>query len=195
MLTRGNSITRVFTHGAFLSLRASRWLPRKSGGRTSAVGARTQRPDQAANNCGAIVAACQRSLRCRNPLARGAFDLYAPKGASRGQTGVNPRRSHKGPALKRKTVYADRTPTILTAHQETRAVPPRAGWCINRNEERFMRKLILAVLLGVSVLPIAPPAEAQVVVMRRHPAQRGRFSHRGRWYSHRAWRGGRWRYW
>jgi hypothetical protein len=70
------------------------------------------------------------------------------------------------------------------------------AWCINRNEECFMRRLILAALLGVSLLPMAPPAEAQVVVMRRHPGfHRGRFHHRGVWYNHRAWRGGRWRYW
>jgi len=70
-----------------------------------------------------------------------------------------------------------------------------------------MRKLILAALLGSSLLPMAPPAEAQVVVMRPHPGfhpafhrgpatfHRGPFFHRGMWFNHRAWRGGRWRYW
>jgi hypothetical protein len=60
-----------------------------------------------------------------------------------------------------------------------------------------MRKLILAALLGVSLLPMAPPAEAQVVVTSRHPRRfhRGRWRHGRVWYTHRAWRGGRWVYW
>jgi hypothetical protein len=58
-----------------------------------------------------------------------------------------------------------------------------------------MRKLLLAALLGVSVLPIAPPIEAQVVIVGPHRVHRGRYFHRGRWWGHRAWRGGRWRYW
>jgi hypothetical protein len=60
-----------------------------------------------------------------------------------------------------------------------------------------MRKIILAAaMLGGSLLPMAPPAEAQrVVVVRPHPARRGRFFHRGRWYNHRRFRGGRWFYW
>jgi hypothetical protein len=63
-----------------------------------------------------------------------------------------------------------------------------------------MRKLIFAgVLLGGSLLPMAPPAQAQrggVVVVRPHPARRrGRFFYRGRWYSHRRFRHGRWFYW
>jgi len=61
-----------------------------------------------------------------------------------------------------------------------------------------MRKLIFAAaLLGGSLLPLAPPAEAQRAVMvRPHPAhRRGRFMHRGRWYNHRRFRGGHWVYW
>jgi hypothetical protein len=58
-----------------------------------------------------------------------------------------------------------------------------------------MRKLILAALLGVSLLPIVPPTEAQVVIVGPHRVHRGRYFHRGRWWGHRAWRGGRWRYW
>jgi hypothetical protein len=71
----------------------------------------------------------------------------------------------------------------------------RAGWCINRNEECSMRKLLFAALLGVSLLPIVPPIEAQVIVMRPHPVHRGRYFHGGRWWGHRQWRGNRWRYW
>ena len=60
-----------------------------------------------------------------------------------------------------------------------------------------MRKLIfVAAVLGGSLLPMAPPAEAQsVVVVKPHPARRGRFFHHGRWYNHRRFRGGRWFYW
>jgi hypothetical protein len=59
-----------------------------------------------------------------------------------------------------------------------------------------MRKLVFAAaLLGGSLLPIAPPAEAQrVAVVRPHPA-RGRFFYRGHWYNHRRLRHGRWNYW
>jgi hypothetical protein len=62
-----------------------------------------------------------------------------------------------------------------------------------------MRKLILAAtLLGGSMLPLAPPAEAQrTVVVHHRPVhvRRGRFFHRGRWYNHRRMRRGRWVYW
>ena len=60
-----------------------------------------------------------------------------------------------------------------------------------------MRKLIfVAAVLGGSFLPMAPPAEAQrVVVVSPHPARRGRFFHRGRWYHHRRFQRGRWYYW
>lgn len=60
-----------------------------------------------------------------------------------------------------------------------------------------MRKLIfVAAVLGSSLLPMAPPAEAQrAVVVRPHPARRGRFFHRGRWYHHRRFRRGHWYYW
>jgi hypothetical protein len=63
-----------------------------------------------------------------------------------------------------------------------------------------MRKLIFAVgLLGGSLLPMAPPAEAQRMVVvrpvRPHPARRGRWHYRGRWYNHRRFRNGRWFYW
>jgi hypothetical protein len=59
-----------------------------------------------------------------------------------------------------------------------------------------MRKLLFAALLGVSLLPIVPPIEAQVIIVGgRHPVHRGRYFHRGRWWGHRQWRGNRWRYW
>ena len=60
-----------------------------------------------------------------------------------------------------------------------------------------MRKLIfITALLGGPLLPMAPPAEAQrAVVVRPHPARRGRFFHRGRWYNHRRFRRGHWYYW
>jgi len=58
-----------------------------------------------------------------------------------------------------------------------------------------MRKLILAALLGVSLLPIVPPTEAQVVIVGPHGVHRGRYFHRGRWGGPRAWGGGRWRCW
>jgi hypothetical protein len=65
-----------------------------------------------------------------------------------------------------------------------------------------MRKLFyVAALLGGSLLPMAPPAEAQravvmrpPVVVRSHP-RRGRFFYRGRWYNHRRFRRGHWHYW
>ena len=63
-----------------------------------------------------------------------------------------------------------------------------------------MKKLIcIAALLGGSLLPMVPPATAQVIVHRPGRTvvvgRRGRFMHRGRWYRHRAWRRGRWVYW
>ena len=62
-----------------------------------------------------------------------------------------------------------------------------------------MRKLIyIAALLGGSLLPMAPPAEAQrAVVVRPHRTRvrRRRYFHRGRWYSHRRFRRGHWVYW
>lgn len=60
-----------------------------------------------------------------------------------------------------------------------------------------MRKLIfVAALSGGWLLPMAPPAEAQrAVVVRPHPARRGRFLHRGRWYNHRRFQRGHWVYW
>ena len=66
-----------------------------------------------------------------------------------------------------------------------------------------MRKLIcLAGLLGSSLVSMAPPALAQVVVHKpgktmvfRNRRQARRFFHRGRWYSHRAFRRGTWVYW
>jgi hypothetical protein len=60
------------------------------------------------------------------------------------------------------------------------------------------KRIFIAALLGASLLPMAPPAQAQRrgVVVGPHPAwRRGRFSHRGRWYSHRSFRRGRWVYW
>src|SRR5262249_4838096 len=64
-------------------------------------------------------------------------------------------------------------------------------------EEYFMRKLIcLAAVLGGSLLPMAPPAEAQrALVVRPPPGHLVRFSHRGRWYNHRRFRGGHWFHW
>jgi hypothetical protein len=66
-----------------------------------------------------------------------------------------------------------------------------------------MKKLVcIASLLGSSVLPMVPPAAAQVVVHKpghtmvfqnRRAARR--FFRRGRWYSNRAWRKGHWVYW
>ena len=65
-----------------------------------------------------------------------------------------------------------------------------------------MRKLIcVAALLGGSMLPMVPSIVAQVVVHRPgrtvvvRSRPRGRFRHRGRWYSHRARRRGHWVYW
>jgi len=66
-----------------------------------------------------------------------------------------------------------------------------------------MRKLIsIAVLLGGSLLPMVPPAVAQVVVHKpgrtmvfRNRRAARRYFRRGRWYSHRAWRHGHWVYW
>ena len=64
-----------------------------------------------------------------------------------------------------------------------------------------MRKLILAAtLLGGFLLPMAPPAEAQrtvIVTHHRRPVRvhRGRWRHRGRWYTHRRFTRGRWVYW
>jgi hypothetical protein len=60
-----------------------------------------------------------------------------------------------------------------------------------------MRKLIfVAALVGGSLLPMTPPAQAQsVVVVRPRPTRRGRFFYRGRWYNHRRFRRGRWVYW
>ena len=60
-----------------------------------------------------------------------------------------------------------------------------------------MRKLIfIAALLGGSLLPTEPPGEAQHgVVVRPHPAHRGRFFHHGRWYNHRRFQRGHWFYW
>ena len=60
-----------------------------------------------------------------------------------------------------------------------------------------MRKLIFAAaLLSGSFLPMAPTAQAQrAVVVRPHPARRGRFFHGGHWYNHRRMRGGHWVYW
>jgi len=59
-----------------------------------------------------------------------------------------------------------------------------------------MRKLIFVAALLGGLLPMAPPAEAQrVVVVRPHPVRRGRWFHRGRWYNHRRFRGGHWVYW
>ena len=66
------------------------------------------------------------------------------------------------------------------------------------------KRILIAALLGASLLPMAPPAQAQrrVVVVGGHPGwhrgrwhHRGRWRHRGRWYSHRAFRRGRWVYW
>ena len=66
-----------------------------------------------------------------------------------------------------------------------------------------MKKLVcLATLLGGSLLPMVPPAAAQVVVHKpghtmvfqnRRTARR--YFRHGRWYSHRARRNGRWVYW
>lgn len=66
-----------------------------------------------------------------------------------------------------------------------------------------MRKLAcIAALLSGSLLPMAPPAVAQVVVHKpghtmvfRNRRDARRFFHRGRWYSHRAFRRGKWVYW
>jgi hypothetical protein len=87
--------------------------------------------------------------------------------------------------------------TLLFTFRPDGAINRRDRWCINRKEDYFMRKLIcVAALLGGTLLPMAPPAAAQrVVAVRRHPARRGRFVHRGRWYSHRRFRRGRWHYW
>lgn len=60
-----------------------------------------------------------------------------------------------------------------------------------------MRKLaFIAALLGGSLLPIATPAVAAVVVTRAHPAYhpRGRYYYRGRYYSHRYYNRGHWYY-
>lgn len=59
-----------------------------------------------------------------------------------------------------------------------------------------MRKLFLAAaLIGSSLLPMAPLAEAQrVVVVRPHPWHRGMWFHRGRWYRTRFMRRGVWIY-
>ena len=46
-----------------------------------------------------------------------------------------------------------------------------------------MRKQILAALLGISLLPMAPPASPRLVL----PSMT--------LYSHRAGRGNHWRYW
>ena len=66
-----------------------------------------------------------------------------------------------------------------------------------------MKKFIcLAALLSGSLVPMVPPAEAQVVVHKPgqthvFPNRRAarRYFRRGRWYNHRAWRRGHWVYW
>jgi len=65
-----------------------------------------------------------------------------------------------------------------------------------------MRKLLwIAALVGGSLLPMAPPAQAQRAVVvsprpvRRGRWHRGRYWHRGRWYNHRRFRRGHWVYW
>ena len=56
-----------------------------------------------------------------------------------------------------------------------------------------MRKLILLALLGGSLLPVVPPAEAQRAVFARpRPVRRGRYFYRGRWYNRRVFHRGRW---
>jgi hypothetical protein len=80
-----------------------------------------------------------------------------------------------------------------------------AGSSINLTGGISMRKLIcVATLLGSSLLPMIPPAEAQQVVVKRpghtlvfrNRRAARRYFRRSRWTPrHHAWRGGRWVYW